>query len=75
MKVEQCNKKYFASIKEVVEVDENDKMIKTLFSTKSTYHWHKNESNFKINEVMKKTKMVSRVKFNGSLNLTHVYSH
>ena len=38
MKVEQCNKKYFASIKEVVEVDENDKMIKTLFSTKSTYH-------------------------------------
>ena len=38
MKVEQCHKKSFAGIKEVVEVDENDKMIKTPFSTKSTYY-------------------------------------
>ena len=49
------------------------KMIKTSFSVKST-HWHKDESNCKMNEVMKKTKTISQVKFNESLNLTYVYS-
>ena len=37
-------------------------MIKTLFFIKST-HWYKNDSNCKRNEVTKKTKMISPVKF------------
>ena len=61
-------------VKEVVKVEECNKMIKTPFSVKST-HWHKNESNCQMNEVMKKIKMVSRVWFNKSLNMIHVYSH
>ena len=74
MKVEPSHKESFASVKEIVEVNEHNKMIKTQFSIKST-HWHKNKSNCKMNEVMKKTKTVSRVKFDENLNLTHVYSH
>ena len=48
--------------------------LKLRYSAKST-HLHKDENNFKRNKVMKKTKMVSRVEFNESLNLTHVYYH
>ena len=68
MKVEPSHKEYFASVKEVAKVEEHNKITKTLFFIKIT-HWHKNESNCKRNEVMKKTKAISRVKFNESLNL------
>ena len=67
------HEEYFASDKEVIKVEECNKMIKTPFLVKST-HLHKDESNCKMNEVMKKTKTISQVKFNESLNLTHVYS-
>ena len=58
MKVESCYEESFVSVKEVVKVEKQNKMIKTLFLVKST-HWHKEESNFKRNEVMKKTKTIS----------------
>ena len=74
MKVESRYEESFVSVKEVVKVEKQNKMIKTLFLVKST-HWHKEESNCKRNEVMKKTKMISRVKYDKSLILTHVYSH
>ena len=50
------------------------KMIKTPFWTKST-HWHKDETNCKSNEILKKAKMIFRVKFDKSLYLTYVYSY
>ena len=74
MKVESHYEESFASVKEVVKVEEHNKMIKTPLLVKST-HLHKNESNCQRNEVMNKTKTISRVKFEESLNLTHVYSH
>ena len=74
MKVESRYEESFVSVKEVVKVEKQNKMIKTLFLVKST-HWHKEETNCKRNEVMKKTKMISQVKYDKSLNLTHVYSH
>ena len=74
MKVELHHEESFASVKEVVKLEERNKMIKTPFLVKST-HLHKNESNCQRNEVMNKTKTISRVKFEESLNLTHVYSH
>ena len=74
MKVEPSHEESFVSVKEVFKVEECNKMIKTSFSTKST-HWHEDGSICKRNEVLKKTKMISRVKFDKNLNLTHVYSH
>ena len=74
MKVESSHEESFVSIKEVFKVEERNRMIKTSFSTKST-HWHKDESICKRNEVMKKTKMIYRVKFDKNLNLTHVCFH
>ena len=74
MKVESRYEESFVSVKEVVKVEEQNKMIKTLFLVRST-HWHKEESNCKRNEVMKKTKTISRVKYDKSLILTQVYSH
>lgn len=49
-------------------------MIKILFSAKST-DLHENKINCKRNEIIKKTKIVSQVKFDKSLNLIHVHSH
>ena len=74
MKVELHHEESFASVKEVVKVKEHNKMIKTPLLVKST-HLYKDESNFQMNEVMNKTKTISRVKFDESLNLTYVYSH
>ena len=74
MKVESRYEESFVSVKEVVKVEKQNKMIKTLFLVRST-HWHKEESNCKRNEVMKKTKTISRVKYDKSLILTQVYSH
>ena len=74
MKVEPSHDEPFASVKEVAKVEECNKIIKTLFSTKSS-HWHKDETNCKKYEVMKNTRIVSRVKFNEGLNLIHVYFH
>ena len=74
MKVKPHHEESFASVKEVVKVEEHNKMIKTLLLVKST-HLYKDESNFQMNEVMNKTKTISRVKFDESLNLTYVYSH
>ena len=57
-KVEPNHEKSFMSIKGVVKVEEYNEMIKTPFPAKTT-HWHKDESNYKKNEVIKKTKMIS----------------
>ena len=54
MKVEPHYEESFTSVKEVVKVEECNKMIKTTFLVKST-HWRKDESNHKRNEVLKKT--------------------
>ena len=75
MKVEShYEEESFASVKEVVKLEERNKMIKTPFLVKST-HLHKDESNCQRNEIMNKTKTTSQVKFDKSLNLTHVCSH
>ena len=72
--MESSHEESFASVKEVVKVEEHNKVIKTLFLVKST-HWHKDENNCQRNKIMKKTKMISQVKFDESLNFIHVYSH
>ena len=41
-------------------------MIKTLFSSKGTYR-HKDETNWKTNEAIKKIKTISQDKFNEHL--------
>ena len=72
--MESSHEESFASVKEVVKVEEHNKVIKILFLVKSTY-WHKDENNCQRNKIMKKTKMISQVKFDESLNFIHVYSH
>ena len=45
------HEEYFSSDKEVIKVEECNKMIKTPFSTKGT-QWHKDDTNCKRNEVI-----------------------
>ena len=57
MKVEPFHKGSFVGVNEVVKVEECEKMMMTLFLAKST-HWHKNESNCRRNEVIRKIKTI-----------------
>ena len=74
MKVKSYYEEYFVNVKYVVEVEEHNKIIQIPFSTKST-HWHKDETNCKSDEVWRRQKMISPVKFDENLNLTYVYSY
>ena len=53
MMAESCVEEFYVNAKKVVKIDECSKTMKTLFLAKSI-HWHKNETNCKKNEVVKK---------------------